>query len=320
MTPAFLERLAAGLRIPVQGLPDFNFYGVRLRHGAADWKVFASEASAIGHGQVFSSAGNTLSIRTAAASAQRGIHLEVVALVLFGILVLLVTLLFVGQAVARQVVLEADDYATLRTLGVTRSQLVSIVVMRAAVIGFAGAAIALLVAALSSPLLPVGLARQAEIHPGLTFDAAILVPGAFALVALVCAGALIPAWHASRRQRQYRATRGRLARWAVNGCWVLWDKRWSRQPLASGSALGSRPDAAAAPCRWWARSSPRCSESPRSPHRSRSARVSTTSSPARVSRAGTGTCSWAIPTTCKTKRQTTAPSSPRIRMWRPTPR
>ena len=34
MTPAFLERLAAGLGIPVQMLPDINFYGVRLRHGA----------------------------------------------------------------------------------------------------------------------------------------------------------------------------------------------------------------------------------------------------------------------------------------------
>ena len=135
MTPAFLERLAAGLGIPVQRLPDINFYGVRLRHGAADWKAFASEASAIGHGQVFTSAGNTYGIPTAAASAQRGIHLEVVALVLFGILALLVTLLFVGQAVARQVVLEADDYATLRTLGVTRAQLVGIVVMRAAVLG-----------------------------------------------------------------------------------------------------------------------------------------------------------------------------------------
>ena len=124
MTPAFLERLAAGLGIPVQELPDINFYGVRLRHGAADWKTFASKASAIGHGQVFTSAGNTLGIQTAAASAQRGIHLEVVALLLFGILALLVTLLFVGQAVSRQVVLEADDYAALRTLGVTRAQLV----------------------------------------------------------------------------------------------------------------------------------------------------------------------------------------------------
>ena len=216
MTPAFLERLAAGLGIPVQGLPDLNFYAVRLRDGAADWKAFASAASAIGHGQVFTSAGNTYGIRTAAASAQRGIHLEVVAFVLFGILALLVTLLFVGQVVARQVVFEADDYATLRTLGVTRAQLVGIVVMRAAVLGLAGAAIAILVAALSSSLLPVGLARQAEIHPGFAFDAAILVPGAFALAALVCALALIPAWRVSRPT----AVSGNPGSLGVGGIWT----------------------------------------------------------------------------------------------------
>jgi MacB-like periplasmic core domain/FtsX-like permease family len=234
MTPAFLERLAAGLGIPVQKLPDINFYGVRLRHGSADWKAFASEAAAIGHGQVFTSGGDTLGIQTAAASAQRGIHLEVVALVLFGILALFITLLFVGQAVARQVVLEADDYAILRTLGVTRAQLVWIVVMRAAVLGLAGAAIALSVAVLSSPLLPVGLARQAEIHPGFAFDAAVLVPGAFALAALVSAGALIPAWSATRRS----AVSGDPGGLGVPGIWA--SGALGRVAVPTTAAIGVR--------------------------------------------------------------------------------
>ena len=235
MTPAFLGRLAAGLGIPVQELPDINFYGVRLRHGAADWKAFASKAAAIGHGQVFTSAGNTLSIQTAAASAQRGIHLEVVALLLFGILALLVTLLFVAQAVARQVVLEADDYATLRTLGVTRAQLVWIVVLRAAVLGLAGAAIALLVAALSSPLLPVGLARQAEIHPGFAFDAAD-----------PCVGGLRTCWHWSAPAALIPA--GRVSRPAalsgdprglgVGGTWVSGALR--RVAVPTTAAIGVR--------------------------------------------------------------------------------
>ncbi len=234
VTPAFLERLAAGLGIPVQELPDINFYGVRLRHGAADWKTFASKASAIGHGQVFTSAGNTLGIQTAAASAQRGIHLEVVALLLFGIVALLITLLFVAQAVARQVVLEADDYATLRTLGVTRAQLVWIVVLRAAVLGFAGAAIALLIAALSSPLLPVGLARQAEIHPGFAFDALILVSGAFALAALVCALAMVPAGRVSRPMALSGDPRGL----GVGGSWVSGALR--RVAVPTTAAIGVR--------------------------------------------------------------------------------
>ena len=234
MTPAFLDRLAAGLGIPVQQLPNMNFYGVRLRHGSADWKAFAAEASAVGQGQVFTSAGNTSGIRTAATSAQRGIHLEVVALVLFGILALLVTLLFVGQAVARQVVLEADDYAAMQTLGVTRRQLVGIVVMRAAVLGFAGGAFALVVAALSSPLLPVGLARQAEIHPGFTFDVTILVPGALAVAALVCGRALIPAWRASRRA----AVSGDPSALGVSGARASGTPSWVAVPTTA--AIGVR--------------------------------------------------------------------------------
>ena len=66
-----------------------------------------------------------------------------------------------------------------------------------------------MVAALSSPLLPVGLARQAEIHPGFAFDAAILVPGALALAALVCALALIPALRVGRSTAVSGAPRSR---------------------------------------------------------------------------------------------------------------
>ena len=103
LTPAFLPRLSAGLGIPVQEIPEINLVGVRLRHGAADWKPFAAAATAVGNGQIFTSAGNVYGIRTAASSAERGIHLEVVALLLFGALAALVTLLLVGQAIARQV-------------------------------------------------------------------------------------------------------------------------------------------------------------------------------------------------------------------------
>ena len=218
MTPAFLERLAAGLGIPVQELPDINFYAVLLRHGAADWKAFASEASAIGHGQVFTSAGNTYDIRTAAASTQRGIRLEVVALVLFGILALLVTLLFVGQAVRDRLYSRRTALPPSGTVGRhpnpacrDRGD------MRAAVLGLAGALIALLVAALSSQLLPVGLAGvKPRSSPGSPWTAAILVPGAFALAALICALALIPAWRVTRPT----AVWGKPGGLGVGGTWV----------------------------------------------------------------------------------------------------
>ena len=199
LTPAFLPRLAAGLGIPVSRIADINFMGVRLRHGAADWKAFASATNSLGHGQIFASAGNVYDIRTAAASAERGIHLEVVALLLFGALAALVTLLLVGQAIARQVMAQTDDYRTLRGLGAKRTQVLAVVTLQTAMIGVAGGVLAVVVAAVGSPLLPVGLARQAEIHPGFDIDFAVLTPGLLAIVLLISGLAVLPAWRASRR-------------------------------------------------------------------------------------------------------------------------
>ena len=199
LTPAFLPRLAAGLGIPVQQIADINLVGVRLRHGAADWKAFSSAADALGHGQIFASAGNVYDLRTAAASAERGIHLEVVALLLFGALAALVTLLLVGQAIARQVMAQTDDYRTLRSLGAIRTQVFAIVTLQTTMIGVVGGVLAVVVAAVGSPLMPVGLARQAEIHPGFDIDLVVLVPGFFVIVLLISALAVLPAWRASRR-------------------------------------------------------------------------------------------------------------------------
>jgi len=198
LTPAFLPRLAAGLRIPIQKIPEINLVGVRLRHGATDWKPFAAAATAIGKGQIFTSAGNVYGIRTAASSAERGIHLEVVALLVFGAIAALVTLLLVGQAIARQVMREADDYASLRSLGATRHQLMAVVMARATVIGIAGGVLAFVIAVLASPLMPFGLARQAEIHPGFNVNPAVLVPGLLAIALLIAAATMFPAWRVSR--------------------------------------------------------------------------------------------------------------------------
>jgi hypothetical protein len=199
VTPAFLDRLAAGLGVGVGSIPDVNLVGVRLRHGAADWKAFSAAATALGHGAIFTSAGNVYGIHTAAASAQRGIHLDVVALVLFGAIAAVVTLMLVGNALARQVLLEADDYATLRALGVARTQLLTVVAARAALVGLSGGALAFAVAALASPLMPLGLARQAELHPGFDVDLGVLVAGVGAITVALVARAMLAAWRISGR-------------------------------------------------------------------------------------------------------------------------
>jgi ABC-type lipoprotein release transport system permease subunit len=198
LTPAFLLRLADGLGIPVQRLPSLNLVAVRLRRGAADWPAFASAVTATGHGQITASPGDVNGARTAAASAQRGVHLEVVALLLMGAGAALVTLVLVGQAIARRARVHAADYATMRALGATPNQVRAVVLLRAALIALSGAAVAFVIAVLASPFTPIGLARQAEVHPGLEINIALLLLGCIALVVLVTASSLPVARRVSR--------------------------------------------------------------------------------------------------------------------------
>ncbi len=202
LTPAFLTRLAAGLGIPVQQLPGINLVAIRLRHGAADWKAFAAAARKTGGRAItIGDSTNVYNIPRAAASTQRGVHLDVVALLLFGALAGLVTLLLVGQALARDAQLDQVDDTALRSLGATSAQLAGTTVSRAALIGVVGGAIAVAVAVAASPLMPVGVARQADLHPGLSADWGILASGFLAIVALVLATSTLPAW----RVRRHRA-------------------------------------------------------------------------------------------------------------------
>ena len=199
VTPAFLPRLAQRLGIGVEQIQDINLIAVRLRHGASDWAKFAQAAKFIGGNQVFVSHGNVYGIHTAASSAQRGIHLVVVALVLFGTLTALVTLALVGQAVGREIVLAGDDYVRLRVLGATRAQLMGSALVRSGLIAGTGALLALLVAWLASPVMPLGLSRQADIHPGFSFDPLILIPGAVGIGLAIVALSILPTWRVSSR-------------------------------------------------------------------------------------------------------------------------
>jgi ABC-type lipoprotein release transport system permease subunit len=67
------------------------------------------------------------------------------------------------------------------------------------VIGLAGGVLAFVVAVLASPLMPIGLARQAELHLGFDVDPVVLVPGIAVIGALVVARSVVPAWRVNRR-------------------------------------------------------------------------------------------------------------------------
>ena len=201
-TPAFLQQLARGLGVPVWQVPDINLVGVRLHHGAADWKAFERSVTRTSEKAItVGSPGNVYGMRQAAASAERGIHLDVAALIAFGLLVALVTILFVGQAFGRQVQSQAGDYLVLRSLGADRGQVVTVVLVLAALVGVVGAALGVAVAFAASPIMPVGLARQAEVHPGFDANLTYFAFGFLILVTLVTLSALVPALRVSRHAK-----------------------------------------------------------------------------------------------------------------------
>jgi FtsX-like permease family/MacB-like periplasmic core domain len=100
----------------------------------------------------------------------------------------------VGQGIARQVQLDAGDLPVLRAVGMTRSQLVAATLVRAGLVGAAGALLAVVLAVLASPLAPIGLAREAEVDPGVSVDVAVLALGGLGVLLTVPARAAVAAW------------------------------------------------------------------------------------------------------------------------------
>jgi hypothetical protein len=188
LSPAFARAYAGRLA-------EVPAIWVRLRHSKRDLPSFKAAAQRLAGGSrlgFFSLAGILQEL-------QRGIHLQAAALWLLASLGAVAMLLVLGQAIARQALLEADDYPTLRALGMTHRQLFSLTLGRAGVMAAVGAAIAGAIAVGLSPLAPVGAnARKVEPHPGVSVDVLIVGGGAVATILLVLAVTAIPAWRAAR--------------------------------------------------------------------------------------------------------------------------
>jgi len=199
------NRMDFPLRSPVRGTLAFrDRFGdtvsrmgvieIRLRRGAADLPAFDEALTKIG--------GNNPYFITKEADhtalVERSIHLQAVALRLLALLLGIVALLILSQVLAREISLGAAEQPTLRALGMSRGQLWSLGMVRAALMAFAGAIFGAVVAAVLSPLTPIGIARIAEPHPGFQIDVAIIALGGACVVLLVLAIAAWPSWRAAR--------------------------------------------------------------------------------------------------------------------------
>ena len=168
---------------------------VRLRHGASDLPRFNEQINSLTSGGIEGTQNEDEEV----ASIERAIHPQAVGWWVLATLAGLVGLAVVGQALARQSNLEAEEYPTLSSLGADRGQLFGLAMARTVAVGVAGAIGALVLAFLLSPMAPVGEARQAEPSTGLAFDAPVLLIGALATLAVVVALGIWPSARAARR-------------------------------------------------------------------------------------------------------------------------
>jgi putative ABC transport system permease protein len=140
-------------------------------------------------------------------SIERTIRIETVALWSVAAVLAFVFLIVLAQNLFRQAVGVAGEVSVLKTLGFTRRQVVSLGAARGVFVGVIGAAGAVVIAVVASPLTPVGLARLAEPSPGVRVDGFVMFFGAAAIVVTSALLGVLAAWRAGAPRRARRTPR-----------------------------------------------------------------------------------------------------------------
>lgn len=192
LSPAFWTRYG----------PDIARYGVNVAvtlrdDSAAGRAAFAAAVEERFPGRAFvappeSSGGEST------AGAGRAIDLETAALLGFALVAALAGAFLVAQILGRQGAVDARDDPVLRILGMTRRQIISVALIRGLVIGVIGMVGAVMLAIGLSPLTPIGIARRADIRPGIRVDAPVLASGAVVILLFVLASTAVVALRRSR--------------------------------------------------------------------------------------------------------------------------
>lgn len=151
------------------------FYGIAIRLApGADVGDLRRSIQALAPGEA-------VEFKTEAAVADtvaRGTLPHTISLILFAGIVGAAGVVVAGQALTRQLLPLRTDQPALSAMGFDRHQLRRAAALRVAVLVAAGSTVALVVAVALSPLFPLGVARRAEIDPGVDVDPVVLLPGA----------------------------------------------------------------------------------------------------------------------------------------------
>ena len=233
LTAAFYHRFAGS----VGNMAGVSFH---LDRGLAGLPAFRAKVNRLTGGRAQFELGSDDAI--AAAAAERGTSLQALALLLFAIIVALAMLVVVGQSIARLALTAADDFPVLRALGCSRAQLAAVALAPGALVAAAGMALAIPAAYALSVFTPIGLARRAEISPGFSFDALVLLGGAVLLTLLLTLRTALTAQRVARKADTTAGERGRgsrIARWAA--------RRGFPAPAVAGLRLAFEPGSDATP-------------------------------------------------------------------------
>jgi hypothetical protein len=205
-SPAFLAKYGDQI-----GTFSGTILRVRTDHGSADANRVAQEARQIfGRSPQF----GITNLGVEGAGARNAIDVTTVGLWLAAGVAALTAVVAIALAISREVSLGDADQLTLSALGLRRRHRV----LAAAAIGFPpaliGAVLAMVGAALASPIFPIGVAAQAEPDPGFRFDPLVVLAGGLvvALVVLVVSLAAGVRTAAVTRARARRAQPGLAAR------------------------------------------------------------------------------------------------------------
>ena len=164
LTPAFRQRF-----------PHADFYlneWVRLKRGHADLAALREAVTRINRaapdiGMPVAPTGDGLvKVNRANVPLVRGLWILAALAALVGILL-------AAQSLGRSFAARAGDHAQLRALGASRSQRLLAEITTLAVVALLAAVLAAVIGWLFSPLGPIGVARDAEPHPGFALNVAL---------------------------------------------------------------------------------------------------------------------------------------------------
>jgi len=203
---------AAEYEFPVGTTPDYDLYTTRafarsvlprtaqgfdylvsLREGTAGYAQFKSDTKSLPN------IAYLLDEDSPAVLVAGAIHPQAVGWWVLALLAALAGMAVIGQALSRQRTVEAEEYPTLRSLGMTPHQLGLLGLLGTFVVAVAGAVGAIVLAFALSDVAPVGEARFAQPSGGFVFDVPVLLLGALAIVVVVGLLGLWPALRAAYR-------------------------------------------------------------------------------------------------------------------------